>query len=477
MKLGRCLFIAYHQALREANGLVSKISGPGMTSSLQNLHCLTRYFQTSLRRMRLLASVLMRELHDDGLALRAKSLVYTSLLSLAPLLAVSFSILKGFGVHNQIEPLLAEFLSPLGDKGVEVTANIIAFVENIQVGVLGFVGFLMLFYTVVSLMQQIEDCFNHIWRVDRSRGLYRRFSDYLSVVLIGPVLLFSVIGMMASTRSLSIVQRLLALEPFGTAYQLAGVLLPFVMIVAAFSFTYAFIPNAPVKFWPAVIGGALAGLTWKIMGWLFGLFIANSAQYSAIYSGFALILLSMIWLYISWLILLLGGVLVFYLQFPRYLAYTQRRPRLSMHVQEQLALMLMVIIGRQHAQDGALCTLQRLADHVGLPWEPVVDVLDCLVRNGFLLKADDDLPVYVLAHDSDRIALQDILQAVRSEGDQPVIANDAITEAVPRLLQALSQQSRDYLQNQCLRDLIERPDLTEGRYSPCSLEKALPGSK
>ena len=108
-----------------------------------------------------LAFALTREMNEGGLKLRAMSLVYTSLLSLAPLLAVSFSILKGFGVHNQVEPLLLEVLAPLGEKGVEITANIIVFVENIQVGVLGFVGFLMLFYTVVSLLSEIEACFNH----------------------------------------------------------------------------------------------------------------------------------------------------------------------------------------------------------------------------------------------------------------------------------------------------------------------------
>ncbi len=113
--------------------------------------------------------VLMREFDEEGLKHRAMSLVYTTLLSLAPLLAVSFSILKGFGVHNQLQPFLLEVLKPLGDKAGEITSNIVTFVENLQLGVLGFLGFLLLFYTVISLVDQIESCFNFIWRITKPR--------------------------------------------------------------------------------------------------------------------------------------------------------------------------------------------------------------------------------------------------------------------------------------------------------------------
>jgi membrane protein len=99
---------------------------------------------------------LRREYDEGGLALHATSLVYTSLLSLAPLLAVSFSVLKSFGVHNQLEPFLLEVLAPLGDKSAEIVAAIIGFVESISVGVLGVIGFVALFYTVVSLLEKIE---------------------------------------------------------------------------------------------------------------------------------------------------------------------------------------------------------------------------------------------------------------------------------------------------------------------------------
>ncbi|WP_367026390.1 YhjD/YihY/BrkB family envelope integrity protein [Methylococcus sp. ANG] len=404
--------------------------------------------------LKLLALVLLREYREGGIKHRAMSLVYTSLLSLAPLLAVSFSVLKAFGVHNEIQPLLLEMLAPLGDKAKEITDKVIGFVANIQVGVLGFVGFLMLFYTVVSLLEQIEDSFNHIWRVSRTRPLYRRFSDYLSIVLIGPVLLFSAIGIAASMSSMEIVQRLIALEPFGTAYYLAGVALPYVLIVAAFTFAYSFIPNTTVKWRPALTGGLFAGLSWKATGFLFAEFAVNSARYSAIYSGFAVILLSMIWLYLSWLILLLGSVVSFHVQFPRYLGYSSRRPHLSPQSQERLALLLMILIGRSHARGEPACTLPGLADQVNLPWEAVADPLECLKRRGLLLSLNGEQKAYVLARDTDAILLSEVVEAVRTAGDQPVLTLQEEPDAVREILAAIDRSPEAVLGNRSLRDVV-----------------------
>jgi len=408
-----------------------------------------------LYQLKMLFIALRREYEEDGLNLRAMSLVYISLLSLAPLLAVSFSILKGFGVHNQVESLLLEFLAPLGDKAPELTANIILFVENIQVGVLGFVGFLMLFYTAVSLLAQIEDCFNHIWRVTKPRSLYRRFTDYLSLILIGPVLLFSALGIMASMGNSAFVQRLIMLEPFGTVYYVIGLILPYLLIIALFSFAYTFIPNAKVRLKPALIGGVCAGLVWKITGSLFAQFLANSAQYSAIYSGFAVILLSMIWFYISWLILLLGSVVSFHVQYPSYLHYAKRRPHLSSQCQEKLAIQLMALIAQQHIKGGAAWTLKALSDAANLPWEAISEILVRLKQSDLLLMLEDDAG-YVLAHDTDKILLTDILQAIRSAGDQPDISVPQIADnsAVTGLLNQMQGHTAEFLLNRSLRDMV-----------------------
>jgi len=142
--------------------------------------------------------ILVRDLVDGQLTLRAMSLVYTTLLSIVPLLALSFSVLKAFGVHNQIQPMLLRFLEPLGENGAEIAHNIIEFIQRMNVGVLGAVGLVLLLYTAISLMQKIEESLNYIWHVHRPRPLADRFSRYLSVLLVGPILVFSALGITAT---------------------------------------------------------------------------------------------------------------------------------------------------------------------------------------------------------------------------------------------------------------------------------------
>ena len=148
-----------------------------------------------------LAVVALLAFRESALSARATDLVYTTLLSLVPFLAVMFSVLKAFGAHEQIEPFLAELVQPLGPQGAEITHQVIGFVSNIKVGVLGTVGLVGLFFTAFALIDKIEEALNAVWGVRRPRPLMRKFTDYLSVVLVGPVLVFMAFAMIASVHS------------------------------------------------------------------------------------------------------------------------------------------------------------------------------------------------------------------------------------------------------------------------------------
>lgn len=281
------------------------------------------------------AYVMIRQLSTGDLNLRAMSLVFTTLLSLVPLIAVAFSVLKAFGVHNQIEPVLSNFMMPLGERGQEMTANIIGFVENVKVGVLGSIGLGMLFYTIIALVQKIESAFNYVWRVKQPRSLARRFTDYLSVVMIGPVLVFSALGLAATVMNYEVVQTLQSIEPFGTLLLILSKLLPYFMIVLAFTFLYTFIPNTRVKLGPALGGAMVAGALWIGLGTLFATFVASSSNYTAIYSSFAILFFFMIWLYLGWYILLTGSQVAFYLQHPKFVLMGGKSLILSPRLREK----------------------------------------------------------------------------------------------------------------------------------------------
>ena len=286
----------------------------------------------------------VREFHERDLPLWATSLVYTTLLSLVPLLAFSFSVLKGFGVHNQIEPFLSQFLAPLGTESNEITHRIIVFVEKVNVSVLGSLGLATLIYTVISLVQKIEDALNHIWKIEKTRSFTRRFSDYITILLIGPVLMFTAIGLTATVSSTTIVQKLMSIEPFGTAIYIAGKLVPYLFVTITFTLIYILLPNTKVRFGSALLGGVVAGILWQTAGWAFTYFIASSTRYPAIYSSFAVIILFMIWLYVNWLILLVGAEISFCHQNLRFLTLKKEVFNLSNRLKEKLSFLIMYLI-------------------------------------------------------------------------------------------------------------------------------------
>lgn len=401
------------------------------------------------------AYAVARDVLAGNLTLHAMSLVYTTLLSFVPLLALSFSVLKGFGVHNQVEPMLLRLLEPLGEQGREITDYVIGFVDNIRVGVLGALGLALLFYTVVSLMQKIESAFNETWRVSEIRSFTRRFSDYLSVLLIGPVLIFSGIGITTSLMSHAVIESVTAIQPLGTVVKVAGRLAPYVLVSGAFAFIYVFMPNTKVRLRSALLGGFVAGVLWVTAGWGFATFVRNSANYAAIYSAFATLILFLIWLYLNWLILLIGSTIAFYHQHPEYLT-TRRGPMwLSNRMREKLALLAIVLIARSHYRQAPPWTLDRMAKRLNTPREAVGRVIGALEQGGLLAKTTDDPPCYLPARPFDVACVKDVLDAVRRIGEERHFGFDRLPHqpTVEKLLHELDETLSEALRGRTIKDL------------------------
>lgn len=352
-----------------------------------------------------------RDLARGDLSLRAMSLVFTTVLSIVPVLAFSFSVLKGFGFHRQLEPFLLRMLAPIGDRAGEITNNIIEFVDNISGSTLASLSIALLLITVLSMVQKVESSFNFVWRVDRPRNLARRFSDYLSVMLIGPLFMFTAMGLLATVSSTTVVERLRTMEPFGQTIVLAGELVPFFMVVAAFTFLYIFVPNTKVRFVPALTGGVLAGVSWAFGGSLFTSFVASASRWVVIYSGFAIVIVAMMWLYLSWLILLLGSQFAFYVQNPAYLRAVPRIAPLSNAVREQLALGAMLLVGRDFSEPSHGWRTESLAAAIGVPRHALEPVMDALVDAGLATRTLESR--LMPARDPRRIGVDEIIGAVR----------------------------------------------------------------
>ncbi|MGH8501911.1 MAG: YhjD/YihY/BrkB family envelope integrity protein [Gammaproteobacteria bacterium] len=407
-----------------------------------------------------LVHVLVRDMLDGQLNLRAMSLVFTTLLSIVPLLAVSFSVLKAFGMHNQLEPLLLNFLTPLGAQGRAISDQIIGFVDNIKVGVLGALGIAFLFYTTITLVQKVEEAFNYIWHIERARTFTQQFSSYLSVIMVVPVLVIAALGVTASLTSSTIVQAIVAIEPFGSVFEFSGRLVPYLLIIAAFVFIYIFIPNTRVRPGAAITGGVVAGVLWQTTGWIFALFIANSASYAAIYSGFAILVVLMIWIYWNWLILLVGASIVFYQQHAEYLVAGRKESRLSNRTQEELALMVMALVGLRWYQQRPGWSADELVEHLHIPFPAIRETLNVLEQGGLLARTVDTPSVWQPARPLETTPIKEVLDVVRnaSEGDlSPRGAPDvrATRELVADVEHAIAQT----LHGRTLKDLVMASEL------------------
>ena len=392
--------------------------------------------------------VALRDVVDGQLTLRAMSLVYTTLLALVPLLAVSFSVLKGFGVHNQIEPLLLKFLSPLGEKGIELSSRIIGFVDNVKAGVLGTLGLALLIYTVISLIQKIEAAFNYTWRVKRGRPLAQRFSDYLSIILVGPVLIFTALGITATLTSTAVVQKLVAVKAFGSILDIVSHLLPYLLVITAFTFFYIFVPNKKVRFTSALTGGITAGVFWEVAGWGFASFVATSTKYTAIYSGFAILVIFMLWVYLNWLILLVGANIAYYHQHPESLSPERRSPRLSIRLKEKLSLLVMLMVGQNHYHNLPDWSMDDLAQQLQVPGDVLEPIIESLENKRILASTATVPPTYLPGRPLDTLEIKDVLDAVRTADEMhnpnlnDLPAEFVVDQVINSLDQAIAKELR-----------------------------------
>lgn len=369
-----------------------------------------------------LAYVTIREYRENELALRAMSLVYTTLLSLVPLLAFTISILKAFGVvDNQLEPFLLNFFEPLGDKGIEVTHRIMEFIGKINFGVLGVAGLVMLIYTAISVITKIEDSMNLIWKIQKGRSLARRLSDYITTLIVGPVLLFAAFGITATLSSNTVVSKLLDIEPLGAIFFAFGKVVPFIFVLIVFTIIYMIIPNTKVQIKSALVGGVCAGIAWHATSWFFHVAVASSTKYAAIYSGLAVLIIFMIWLYLNWLIVLIGAQITFCYQNLRFLTLKKEVFNLSTKLREKLSLIIMYLIGYNFYYDLNRWTTDSLTERLRLPHEPVEDAVNDLTQNELIIETGDNPPCFVPSRALEKITLKEIVDATRTNYETDLV--------------------------------------------------------
>jgi membrane protein len=410
------------------------------------------FLAASLRVLRYPYAVI-RDLLGGEINLRAMGLVYTTLLSLIPLLAISFAILAAFGVSRELQPIVYEFFRPMGNPGAaEITSRVMHFVGRVSTRIVGTVGLAVLLWTLIGTIKKVEDSFNFVWRVEHARGLARRITEYVGLLIIGPILMVGFLALSHAALGTMSAHNLASVAPLQRLRGVGINLAPYVMVTAFFVVFYMFIPNKRVHVRPALIGALAAGISWAAVGKVFTNFVVLSTRLTIVYAGFAFIVAALLWTYFGWLILLAGAQLSFYIQNPSYLRLGLKELRLSNVEVEHLALKLMYCVGRARLLGGANWNVPRLAAEFGLPGIAVTRTACALEAAGMLtLTADDEC---ILKREPGAIGVHEILMVARNQKSGDFIARDTRVPAVDALTARLDDAWRAACANETLEDLV-----------------------
>ncbi|HAD04043.1 MAG: hypothetical protein A2091_13240 [Desulfuromonadales bacterium GWD2_61_12] len=360
-------------------------------------------------------TVVAREFINDNCLMRASALTYVTLLSIVPLLAIMFALLKGFGAGIDIEIF---FLNHMALGSEEIIDAIFTYISRTNLAGLGIFGLLTLIFTVLALMSNIEGSFNHIWRVSETRSSFRRFADYLAVVVFGPVFILAAISMTTSLASQTVVVYFLNNTLVGPLLIALFKVVPYLFMWAAFTCLYLFMPNTRVKLSSALLGGIVGGTLWQLLQWGYVSFQFGVARYNAIYGTMAALPIFMVWIYLSWLIVLLGVELTFVHQNLRNLRQEGLGGEVNVASRERAALAIMLTAATVFARGEAALTQGELALRIGLPARLARSLLEQLVRLGFLVEVvtTAELTAFQPARPAAAMTVIDLLSALRHDG-------------------------------------------------------------
>jgi len=270
------------------------------------------------------------------------------------------------------------------------------------------------------------------------------------------VLVFSLAGVITSISQLGFLQKLMKIETFGPLLIFAGKFMPYIIVSAVFTFMYITLPNTKVRFKPALSGGVFAGILWVAVGQSFTFLVISPAKYSAIYSGFATLLLGLIWLYWNFFILLVGARVSFYSQYPMLIAEKKRAFSLSIRGRERLALNIMFLIGHNFHFNKQPWGTESLARRLSLPPEAIEKIIAILSQKGLIVCSDDEPSAFFPAKDIETIYVKEIIDSLRLYGEDRDTsnANNILMPEVDNIMGKIEDASADSVGKISLRELV-----------------------
>jgi len=399
-----------------------------------------------------------RGFDEDRLQLRASALTYYSLLAIVPVLAMVFAIAKGFGFEALLEERLFQEFPGYEEMIVQIVIFANNLLEKTRGGLMAGIGVIVLFWAAINILSHIERSLNDIWDIHKSRSIWRKFSDYLTIMLICPflIILSSSVTVYINTQVTAIVTKISLLGFFSPLIFMALKLLPFCMIWMLISLIYLLLPNTRVKLTSGLIAGFIAGAFYQILQLAYLEFQFVIAKYNAIYGSFAALPLFLIWLHLSWLVVLFGAEISFAHQNIETYEFDQESRQISHGLKKLMVLMISHLAVQRFIEGQKPYTMTQTATHLEIPIRLVHKLTEELTQSGILSEVDlesVDEPAYQPAMDTNRLSMSYILDALEKNGsDQiPVLQTEEVkvmSESLQRFRETLDRSP----DNRLLRD-------------------------
>ena len=385
----------------------------------------------------------LRGFKEDKCQLRAAALTFFSLLSIVPVVAMAFGIAKGFGFEKRLEVVIMENLKGQEEAAARILEFANQLLANTQGGVIAGIGVAILFWTVIKVLGNIEQSFNDIWGVKRGRTLARKFGDYLAIMLICPLLFI------LSSSATVLVAKVIKLG-------IAGVL-PFLITYLLFSFIYIIIPNTKVNIRSGVIGAIVAGTIYQFVQWIYITFQVGVTKFGAIYGSFAALPLFLIWLQMSWLILLFGTEVAFAYQNDEFYEFEPDCAKASFALKRLMLLYVLTHIIKGFIDGNKPKQADALSHELGMPIRLVRDVLFMMTECGLISEIFNEggrSKAYQPSEHIDHYTISYVLAKVGYQGvsDIPVAQTDVFAE-LKKSLGNIHKSIETSEGNVCLKDL------------------------
>ncbi len=385
----------------------------------------------------------IRGFDEDKCLLRASSLTFYSLLSIVPVVAMVFGIAKGFGFERYLEAQLFERLPGQEKILLQILEFAKRLLENTKEGVILGIGIAILLWTVIKLLGHVESAFNEIWEIKQSRTAARKFTDYLSIMLISPffVVISSSVTIFITTQIMHVTERISLLGAFSPLIMLVLRFLPYCLIGVFFTIVYILMPNTKVSFRSGLLGGLIAGTTYVLLQWGYINFQVGIAKYNAIYGSFAALPLFLIWLQLSWLVVLFGAEISFAIQNVDTYEFEHDSLEISQGFRKLLFLQVTHQIIMTFSKGENPLTASQISNNLGIPIRLLHQILYELVDSRIISDTSNDVSedsAYQPAQDINRFTVTYIIDALDQKG------SDNIPIVQTRELEILSDTLKEF---------------------------------